>query len=117
MILKHIQEELPFMATENIIMASVKKGASRQEMHEIIRQHSMDAGKVVKVDGKPNDLIERLINDKNIPLSKEEIENMLNPKDFIGRAPEQVMDFINSEVNPIIEKYKDELGLNVEIKV
>ena len=117
MILKHIQEELPFMATENIIMASVKKGASRQEMHEIIRQYSMDAGKVVKVDGKPNDLIERLINDKNIPLSKEEIENMLNPKDFIGRAPEQVMDFINSEVNPIIEKYKDELGLNVEIKV
>jgi len=117
MILKHIMEELPFMATENIIMASVKKGASRQDMHEIIRQHSMEAGKVVKVDGKPNDLIQRLIKDKEIPLSKEEIDNMLNPKDFIGRAPEQVEDFIETEVNPIIDKYKGYLGLDVEIKV
>ncbi|UOD34409.1 adenylosuccinate lyase [Deferribacteraceae bacterium V6Fe1] len=117
MILKHIMEELPFMATENIIMASVKKGASRQDMHEIIRKHSMEAGKVVKVEGKPNDLIQRLINDKEIPLSKEEIENMLNPKDFIGRASEQVEDFIEAEVNPIIGKYKNCLGLNVEIKV
>lgn len=117
MILKHIMEELPFMATENIIMASVKKGASRQDMHEVIRQHSMEAGKVVKVDGKPNDLIERLINDQKIPLSKEEINNMLNPKDFIGRAPEQVEDFIETEVNPIIDEYKSYLGLDVEIKV
>jgi len=117
MILKHIMEELPFMATENIIMASVKKGASRQDMHEIIRQHSMEAGKVVKVDGKPNDLIQRLIKDKEIPLGKEEIDNMLNPKDFIGRAPEQVEDFIETEVNPIIDKYKSCLGLDVEIKV
>lgn len=117
MILKHIMEELPFMATENIIMASVKKGASRQDMHEIIREHSMEAGKVVKVDGKPNDLIQRLIKDKEIPLSKEEIDNMLNPKDFIGRAPEQVEDFIETEVNPIIDKYKSCLGLDVEIKV
>jgi adenylosuccinate lyase len=117
MILKHIAEELPFMATENIIMASVKKGASRQEMHEIIRQHSMDAARVVKVEGKRNDLIDRLINDERIPLTREEIEELLDPKDFIGRAPEQVVEFIKSEVEPIIEKHKNDIGLDVEIKV
>jgi len=117
MILKHIAEELPFMATENIIMASVKKGASRQEMHEIIRQHSMDAARVVKVEGKRNDLIDRLINDGRMPLTREEIEELLDPKDFIGRAPEQVVEFIKSEVEPIIEKHKNDLGLDVEIKV
>jgi adenylosuccinate lyase len=117
MILKHIAEELPFMATENIIMASVKKGASRQEMHEIIRQHSMDAARVVKVEGKRNDLIDRLINDERIPLTREEIEELLDPKDFIGRAAEQVVEFIKSEVEPIIEKHKNDIGLDVEIKV
>lgn len=117
MILKHIAEELPFMATENIIMASVKKGASRQEMHEIIRQHSMDAARVVKVEGKRNDLIDRLINDGRMPLTREEIEELLDPKDFIGRAPEQVVEFIKSEVEPIIEKHKNDIGLDVDIKV
>jgi len=117
MILKHISEELPFMATENIIMASVKKGASRQDMHEIIRQHSMDAARVVKVEGKRNDLIDRLINDERIPLTREEIEKLLDPKDFIGRAAEQVVEFIKSEVEPIIEKHKNDIGLDVDIKV
>lgn len=117
MILKHISEELPFMATENIIMASVKKGASRQDMHEIIRQHSMDAARVVKVEGKRNDLIDRLINDERIPLTREEIEELLDPKDFIGRAAEQVVEFIKSEVEPIIEKHKNDIGLDVDIKV
>lgn len=117
MILRHIHEELPFMATENIIMASVKKGGDRQNLHEIIRQHSMEAGKTVKIDGKPNDLIERLINDERIPLSKDEILQMLEPKYFIGRAPEQVIDFTKNEIDPILKKYADKLGLSVEIKV
>lgn len=117
MILRHIHEELPFMATENIIMASVKKGGDRQDLHEIIRQHSMEAGKTVKIDGKPNDLIERLINDERIPLSRDEILQMLEPKYFIGRAPEQVTDFIKNEIDPILKKYADKLGLSVEIKV
>lgn len=117
MILRHIHEELPFMATENIIMASVKKGGDRQNLHEIIRQHSMEAGKTVKIDGKPNDLIERLINDERIPLSKDEILQMLEPKYFIGRAPEQVIDFTKNEIDPILKKYTDKLGLSVEIKV
>lgn len=117
MILRHIHEELPFMATENIIMESVKKGGDRQELHEIIRQHSMEAGKSVKIDGKPNDLIQRLVSDDRIPLSKDEILQMLEPKYFIGRAPEQVMDFIENEVDPILKRYADKLGLDVEIKV
>ncbi|ADR17977.1 adenylosuccinate lyase [Calditerrivibrio nitroreducens] len=114
---KHIMEELPFMATENIIMESVKRGADRQKMHELIRKHSMDAGMIVKMEGGKNDLLERLAKDENIPLNKEEILKIVNPADFIGRAPQQVEEFVNDEVNPILNKYKDLLGVSVEIKV
>ncbi|MGA1847328.1 adenylosuccinate lyase [Deferribacter abyssi] len=117
MIEKHIKQELPFMATENIIMEAVKKGADRQEMHEIIRVHSMEAGKKIKLEGMENDLLERLIKDNRVPLDENEIKTLLDPKEFIGRAPEQVLEFINEEVDPIIEKYKNELGINIEIKV
>ncbi len=117
MIHKHLMEELPFMATENIIMESVKKGGDRQVLHEVIRQLSMQAGKTVKIKGKPNDLIERMINEESIPLNKEEIQALLNPKSFTGRAPEQVIDFIENEVSPKLEIYKDIIGLDVEIKV
>ncbi len=117
MIEKHLLAELPFMATENIMMAAVKKGGDRQELHERIRVHSMDAGRVVKVEGKPNDLIDRIAADDMFPLTKEEILEHMKPSDFVGRAPEQVEEFIEAEVKPIIEKYRDELGLNVEIKV
>ncbi|MGA1862691.1 adenylosuccinate lyase [Deferribacter thermophilus] len=117
MIEKHINDELPFMATENIIMEAVKKGGNRQEMHEIIRVHSMEAGKRVKMEGKSNDLLERLAKDDRVPLSMEEIKSLLNPKDFIGRASEQVEEFINEEVQPIIDKYSKDLGVDVEIKV
>ena len=77
----------------------------------------MDAGRVVKVEGKPNDLIDRIAADDMFPLTKEEILEHMKPSDFVGRAPEQVEEFIEAEVKPIIEKYRDELGLNVEIKV
>ena len=117
MIEKHLLAELPFMATENIMMAAVKKGGDRQELHERIRVHSMDAGRVVKVEGKPNDLIDRIAADEMFSLTKEEILAQMKPSNFVGRAPEQVEDFIEAEVKPIIEKYKDELGLSVEIKV
>ncbi len=117
MIHKHLMEELPFMATENIIMESVKKGASRQDLHEIIRVHSMEAGKMVKIYGKSNDLIERMIKDDSIPLNEEEIKSLLNPEKFTGRASEQVDEFINDEVNVVLEKYSDMIGLDVEIKV
>lgn len=117
MIERHIMEELPFMATENIIMEAVKRGADRQQMHELIRVHSMEAGKVVKLEGGGNDLLDRLANDKNIPLDATEIQRIVNPKDFVGRSAEQVEEFIAEEIDPIIEKHKDELNVNVEIKV
>ena len=117
MIEKHLLAELPFMATENIMMAAVKKGGDRQELHERIRVHSMDAGRVVKVEGKPNDLIDRIAADEAFGMTKEEIMATMKPENFVGRAPEQVVEFIESEVKPIVEKYKSLLGVEVEINV
>ena len=117
MIEKRLNEELPFMATENIMMAAVKKGGDRQELHERIRQHSMAAGRVVKVEGKPNDLPERIASDEAFGLTLEEIRAEMVPSNFIGRAPSQVTELLENDVRPILEKYKDLLGLEVEIKV
>jgi len=117
MITKRVMEELPFMATENIIMESVKRGADRQEMHEVIRVNSMEAGKRVKMEGESNDLLDRLAADTAVPLNKEEIMNLLDPVKFVGRSPEQVDQFITEEVDPIIEKYEKLLGMDVDIKV
>lgn len=117
MIEKRLREELPFMATENIMMAAVKKGGDRQELHEKIRVHSMAAGKVVKVDGKANDLAERIANDSAFSMSYEEIEAEMEPSNFVGRAPKQVEEFLENDINPLIEKYKSDLGLEVEINV
>lgn len=117
MIEKHLLAELPFMATENIMMAAVKKGSDRQELHEKIRQHSMAAGYVVKAEGKPNDLIDRIAADEAFGMTKEEIMATMKPENFVGRAPEQVVEFIEAEVKPIVEKYKSLLGVEVEINV
>ncbi len=117
MIEKHLRDELPFMATENILMSAVKKGGDRQELHERIRQHSMEAGKVVKVEGKPNDLPERIAADPAFGLTAEEIRAELVPENFVGRAGTQVTEFLEGEVRPALEKYKDLLGLEVEINV
>ncbi|TCK60742.1 adenylosuccinate lyase [Seleniivibrio woodruffii] len=117
MITKRVMEELPFMATENIIMESVKRGADRQEMHEVIRVNSMEAGKRVKMEGESNDLLDRLAADTAVPLNKDEIMNLLDPVKFVGRSPEQVDQFITEEVDPIIEKYEKLLGMDVDIKV
>ena len=117
MIEKRLQSELPFMATENIMMAAVKKGGDRQELHEKIRRHSMDAGRVVKVEGKENDLLYRIANDASFDLTLEEIQAEMKPENFVGRAPQQVEEMVRDYVTPIIEKYKDDLGISVEIKV
>ena len=101
---RHIKDELPFMATENIIMAGVKKGGDRQELHEKIRTHSMEAGKMVKMEGKENDLLDRIINDAGFGLSRSDIDALLNVDDFIGRAPEQVSEFINEFINPLLKR-------------
>lgn len=117
MIEKRIMSELPFMSTEYIIMECVKNGGDRQELHERIRVHSMEAGKNVKVEGKDNDLIERILNDKYFNLDKERLLEILDPKNFIGFAPEQTEEFINIEVKPILEKYSDRLGMKAALRV
>lgn len=114
---KHINEELPFMATENIIMEAVKRGGNRQELHEEIRVLSMQSAEQVKKFGKHNDLIERMSNSSIIKMSKEEIEETINPINYIGRAPQQVEEFYNETIKPILEENKDILGINVQLKV
>ncbi|MDY4078341.1 MAG: adenylosuccinate lyase [Clostridium sp.] len=113
----HVNRELPFMATENIMMESVKRGGDRQELHERIREHSMAAAQRVKGEGLDNDLIERIINDPTFNLSKEEILAIIDPKKFVGRAPSQVVEFIAEYVDPIIEANKDAIEVHSEINV
>lgn len=113
----HVNSELPFMATENILMECVRRGGDRQDLHESIREHSMAAAKQVKTLGLPNDLIERIINDNSFNMNKDEIESILNPNNFIGRAPNQVLDFIHNIVKPIIDSNKDLIGINTEVLV
>lgn len=106
---KHVMEELPFMATETILMEAVKAGGDRQELHEKIRSHSMEAVKRVRLEGKPNDLIARLSADPAFA-SLGDLRKLLDPKKFVGCAPRQVTEFIVKEVKPVINKYKDEIG-------
>lgn len=102
---RHIMEELPFMCTENIIMAMVKKGGDRQICHEKIRVLSQQAGAEVKLHGKDNDLLDRIKNDSYFEPILGDLDSLLDPKTFIGRAPEQVREFINEEVEPVLRKY------------
>jgi len=111
----HVAAELPFMATENILMAAVKAGGNRQKLHERIRIHSHAAAEQVKKFGKPNDLIERLKNDS--AFAKVDFKKVLNPNDYIGRAPQQVDEFIKDIVTPIRRKYRRHLSQKVELKV
>ncbi|NLW65245.1 MAG: adenylosuccinate lyase, partial [Clostridiales bacterium] len=115
---KHINEELPFMATENIMMDAVKKGGNRQELHERIRVHSVAAGAVVKEQGLPNDLIERIAADPLFGLTEEEITGNLDASAYVGRAPEQVTDFLSENVKPLLERYSSLLAdSDPELKV
>ncbi|MGP1570256.1 MAG: adenylosuccinate lyase [Eubacteriales bacterium] len=105
---KRVMEKLPFMATENIMMESVKRGGDRQKLHETIRVYSHESAKNVKVNGKENNLIDLLANDSNIPLTKEEIERELNPDKYIGRSVSQVEEFLKDIVEPLLNKYQFE---------
>jgi adenylosuccinate lyase len=100
----HIMAEIPFMATENIIMAGVKKGGDRQDLHERIRVHSMAAGAVVKIEGKPNDLLERIAADPAFALSASEIDDLLKPELYIGRSASQTSEFVNDVLKPAVAK-------------
>lgn len=115
---QRLKKELPFMATENIMMDAVKKrGADRQQLHERIRVHSMAASKVIKEEGGENDLLERIANDEAFGVTLEELENILQPEKYTGRAKEQTEDFLSDYVNPVLEKYKDIESDKPEINV
>lgn len=106
----HVRNELPFMATENILMATVKAGGDRQELHEAIRTHSMAAGRKVKEMGEANDLIDRIKADPLFAKIAKNIDKIMDPVKFVGRAPEQVDEFLRNEVEPVLKKYKSELS-------
>jgi len=114
---QRLMKELPFMATENIMMDAVKRGGNRQELHERIRVHSMEAGRQVKVEGKENDLLERIAADEAFGVTLDELKDILDPSKYVGRSPEQVTEFLEECVNPVLDQYSDELGMNVEINV
>ena len=114
---KHMMAELPFMATENIIMDAVKAGGDRQELHERIRELSMEAGKTVKVEGKDNNLLELIAADPAFNLSLEDLQKSMDPKKYIGRAKEQTERFVNTVVQPILNSHKELLGVKAEINV
>ena len=114
---KHFLAELPFMATENILMDAVKAGGDRQELHEKIRQLSMEAGKVVKEEGKDNDLLERIAADPAFHLTKEDLASAMEPAKYVGRAPRQVKKYLAEVIRPLLEANKDALGETSEINV
>lgn len=114
---KHMMAELPFMATENIMMDAVKAGGDRQELHERIRELSMEAGKTVKVEGKDNNLLELIVADPAFNLSLEDLQRSMDPKKYIGRAKEQTERFVNTVVQPILDSHKELLGVKAEINV
>lgn len=114
---QRVMRELPFMASENIMMSAVKKGGDRQELHEKIRTYAMQAGKKVKEEGLENDLIDRILNDPDFKISVEEMEAILKPESFTGRSEEQVTEFINGCVKPVLEKNSDILDETAELSV
>ena len=116
-IYQRFMKEIPFKATENIMMDAVKRGGNRQELHELIREYSMQAGATVKKEGKENNLVDLIAADPAFGMTKEEIEAILEPKNFVGRAPEQTEEFITEVVKPVLDANKDILGMTAEINV
>jgi adenylosuccinate lyase len=114
-IARRLAEELPFMATENILMAAVRAGGDRQQLHESIRQHSQAAASQVKQHGAPNDLLGRL--EKDPAFAQVDLKSALNPGDYVGRAPQQVDEFIAEVVAPIRQRYRTEPAMSAEVRV
>ena len=114
---KRLMSELPFMATENIMMDAVKAGGDRQELHERIRELSMEAGKSVKVEGKDNDLLERIAADPTFNLSLEDLKKTMDPSRYTGRAEVQVEAYLKNVIHPLLEEHKELLGMTAEINV
>ena len=114
---KRLMAELPFMATENIMMDAVKAGGDRQELHEKIRELSMEAGRHVKAEGKDNDLLELIAADPAFNLNLSDLKKTMDPMRYVGRSPEQVTEYLAETVRPVLEQYKEELGAKAEISI
>ena len=114
---KRLMSELPFMATENIMMDAVKAGGDRQELHERIRELSMEAGRNVKAEGRDHNLLELIAADPSFNLTLEELKKTMDPKKYVGRAPQQVEEFLDEVIRPVLEENKDLLGVKAEINV
>jgi len=112
-----VMAELPFMASENIMMKAVKKGGDRQELHERLREHAVAAAAVVKQEGKPNDMIARVEADPAFGLTREEIEAELSPEAFTGRSAEQVTEFLRDVIQPVLDANVEDVGQHVELNV
>jgi adenylosuccinate lyase len=110
MIRRHLMEELPFMATENLMMRAVKKGGDRQDLHERVRKHAIAAGARVKGEGLENDLLDRIAADAAFGVTRPELEEELRPELYIGRAPQQVDEFLAEWVAPVLERYSADLN-------
>jgi adenylosuccinate lyase len=117
MIKRHIDDELPFMATENILMEAVKMGGDRQELHERIRLYSIEAGRRVKEEGLNNNLISLIEKDESFKLNTDKMQELLDARNFIGRAPEQVDEFLEEHVYPLLKANSDLLNVKVDLKV
>lgn len=117
MIRRHIDMELPFMMTENILMEAVKKGGDRQDLHEAIRLHSLEAARMVKMEGLDNDLLERIAGDDTFGLTMEELTSIMDPALYTGRAAQQVVEFMESEIQPILKKHENTMQYSVDLKV
>ncbi|MGN1081622.1 MAG: adenylosuccinate lyase [Acutalibacteraceae bacterium] len=114
---KHLAEEIPFMATENILMDCVKKGGDRQELHELIRRHSVEVTKRIKLYGDDNNLLDEIAADEHFGLTKEDMAGITDPKRYIGCAPEQTEDYLKNVVKPLLEENKEYFGVDVSINV
>ncbi len=114
---RHLKEELPFIATENILMDCAKRGADRQDMHEAIRQYSVDVAKRIKLNGEDNNLLELMLADPRFMLTREDLDRILDVRKFVGRAPEQTEEFLRDFVAPVLEREKALLGVDVTISV
>jgi adenylosuccinate lyase len=110
MIRRRLREELPFMATENLLMRAVRAGGDRQELHERIRRHGLAAGRRIKEQGEPNDLLDRLAGDAAFGVTRKELEDELRPDRYVGLAPAQVDRFLEEWVEPVLERYPDAAG-------
>ena len=114
---KLLNDELPFMATENIMMDAAKRGADRQELHEHVRVHSMAASKVIKEEGGENDLLERIANDPIFGVTLDELKGIVDPHKYVGRAPRQTEIFLHDVVKPILDRYADTETETAEINL